>query len=221
MLSYWVRPRDYEGFAEFLQLGRDTERDTERDAGRDAERDAASGRPPVSLPAVMLFQSQRFDLYRFSPSGANLLRRGLAVADVTGPQGLDGWLALFWRQSIKPLFKTQEPFPAVARPLREVQHLSGDRCASLPLTPLPLKRSYRPHEVLVRNSFSAWVSNRSRDALIAVPNPANMHCASASLSLSLSLSLSICLPPPPLLPVCVRAGARVCVLHMRVCVCCR
>ncbi len=148
MLSYWVRPRDYEGFAEFLQLG--------GSAGGVENEEACDGqtsvqRTSVPLPAVMLFQSQRFDLYRFTPSGSSV-STGLVAADVAGPEGLGKWLSLFWRQGVEPLFKTQDPFPTVLRPLHEVQQLTGD-------------------------TFSGWASNRSRDALIAVTKQGCPHCA--------------------------------------------
>jgi hypothetical protein len=150
MLSYWVRPRDYEGFAEFLQLGggAGVENNTPHDA---SGAQTSFHRTLVPLPAVMLFQSQRFDLYRFAPS-ASSASSGLVAADVAGPEGLGKWLSLFWRQGIQPLFKTQDPFPIVLRPFHEVQQLTGD-------------------------TFSAWASNRSRDALIAVTKQGCPHCA--------------------------------------------
>ena len=147
MLSYWVRPRDYEGFAEFLQLGGGA--GVEYEEYRDEQ--TSVQRASVPLPAIMLFQSQRFNLYRFTPS-ASSASTGLVAADVAGPEGLGKWLSLFWRQGIEPLFKTQDPFPTVLRPLHEVQQLTGD-------------------------TFSGWASNRSRDALIAVTKQGCPHCA--------------------------------------------
>ena len=121
MLSYYVRPRDYEGFADFLQL------------------------EGVKLPAVMLFQSQRFDLYRYKPTAEG----GVEVREA---EALSEWLARFWRQGVRPIFKSQPAFPAVSAPFRQVQALTGE-------------------------SFEEWASNRGRDALIAVTKAGCPHCS--------------------------------------------
>ena len=97
----------------------------------------------VALPAVMLFQSQRFDLYRYNPSAAAATtaggggngdggdaaggggatgRKGVALTSADG-SGLAEWLTLFWRQGVEPLFKTQAGFPPVLQPFREVQQV--------------------------------------------------------------------------------------------------
>ena len=70
---------------------------------------------------MILFNSQRFDLYRYTPTDRG---GGLAKAAASGE--LAGWLAKFWRQGVRPIFKSQPAFPAVSEPSRQVQALSGE-----------------------------------------------------------------------------------------------
>ena len=128
MLSYFVRPRDFEGFGAFLQLG-----------ATDA------------LPTVMLFQSQRFELYRFAAPDGNKQEEPAAVSAADGP-ALEAWLGRFWRRELAPVFKSQPPAPPVDSPRTQVQRLSGE-------------------------SFEGWAADRDRDALFVVVKAGCPHCA--------------------------------------------
>ena len=126
LLSYFVRPYDFEGFAAFLQLG------------------AAD-----ALPTVMLFQSQRFELYRFAgPDWSEEEPAAVGAAD--GP-ALEAWLGRFWRRELAPVFKSQPPAPPVESPHSQVQRLSGE-------------------------SFESWAADRDRDALFVVVKAGCPHC---------------------------------------------
>ena len=112
----------------------------------------------MELPAVVLFKSQLFQIFRYPGSASetgfiDVGSSGARFSSETDGAELSAWLDRFWRESLEPVFRSEHPDAAmVAKQPVAVLRLSG-------------------------RSVSTMIVNTSQDLLLAVVKEGCPHCA--------------------------------------------